>query len=162
MKIEKISKYVLLGLIVLTIVAFGAFFGYGYDNMDPQYGSHNAPILTPMLLVWMYIMIFGTAIAAICAVIKSLITGRGGEGENISGVSGGLVSVISVGILIVSVVVGIVMSLNETEFTAANGTVTSAGMVSVANTFIIAIYLLMIIATLSVIINMTGILKRKA
>lgn len=160
MKIEKISKYVLLSLIVLTIIAFGAFFGYGYDNIEPEYGTHNAPKLTAMLLTWIYIMIFGTTIAAIVAVVKSIVTGRGGEGENISGVSGGLVSVASIGILIVAIIIGAVMSMNESAYTAANGTVTTATMVSVANTFIIMIYTLMIVATVAVLANMSGIFKK--
>jgi hypothetical protein len=49
----------------------------------------------------------------------------------------------------------------ETEFTAADGTVTSATMVTVTDMFMVSIYIMLLLTTVAVVFNMSGIMKRK-
>lgn len=85
----------------------------------------------------------------------------GAKGENISGVPGGRVNAIALVIMVLSLVVGLVPNLNETEFTAADGTVTSATMVTVTDMFLWSIYIMTIATTLAVLVNMSGVMKKK-
>ncbi len=151
------SYYVLYACFAVIILVFAAFFGYGYDN--PQ-GDYNAPYCTEGLMWLMYGMFFVTFILAIWSVVRSIKSSMGGNGENVSGVPGGKVSVISLAFLVISLVVGLVFNLNETEFTAADGTVTSATMVTVTDMFLISIYIMMALTTLAVVLNMSGLLKK--
>lgn len=157
-KTEKLSKNVLLACSVIIIIFFGLFFGVGYDN---PVGDYNEPQFTEALIFLMYGLIGIATVLAVWSVIKSIVENMGGSGENLSGVPGGKISAISFGIMLISLVVGYVSGIGETDFTAADGTVTSASMVTISDMFIISIYILMLITTLCVAFNMTGIMKKK-
>lgn len=157
-KTEKLSKYALTACTVIIIASFAAFFGIGYDN---PMGDYNEPKLTELVIYLMYALVAVAALLAIWSVAKSIKENLGFSGENLSGVPGGKVSAVALGIMVVSLVAGYVCGLGETEFTAADGTVTSAAMVTISDMFIISIYILMIVAALCVAVNMTGLLKKK-
>lgn len=157
-KTEKLSKYALTVCTVIIIASFAAFFGVGYDN---PVGDYNEPQLTELIIYLMYALTLVAAVLAVWSVGKSVKENLGYSGENLSGVPGGKVSAISLIIMIASLVVGYVCGLGETEFVAADGTVTSATMVTVSDMFIISIYILMIVAALCVAVNMTGLLKKR-
>lgn len=157
-KTEKLSKYALTVCTVIIIASFAAFFGVGYDN---PVGDYNEPQLTELIIYLMYALILVAAVLAVWSVGKSVKENLGYSGENLSGVPGGKVTAISLIIMIASLVVGYVCGLGETEFVAADGTVTSATMVTVSDMFIISIYILMIVAALCVAVNMTGLLKKR-
>lgn len=157
-KTEKLSKYALTVCTVIIIASFAAFFGVGYDN---PVGDYNEPQLTELIIYLMYALTLVAAVLAVWSVGKSVKENLGYSGENLSGVPGGKVTAISLIIMIASLVVGYVCGLGETEFVAADGTVTSATMVTVSDMFIISIYILMIVAALCVAVNMTGLLKKR-
>ena len=151
------SYYVLYACFAIIIVFFAAFFGYGYDNLE---GDYNAPYCTEGLMWLMYGMFFVTCLLAIWSIVRGIKSSMGGNGEDVSGVPGGKVSVISFVLLVVSLLVGLLTNLNETEFTAADGTVTSATMVTVTDMFLISIYIMMALTTLAVVLNMTGLMRK--
>jgi hypothetical protein len=64
-------------------------------------------------------------------------------------------------LLAISLIVGLVPNLNETEFVAADGTVTTAAMVTVTDMFMVSIYIMLLLTTLAVVFNMTGLMKKK-
>lgn len=157
-KTEKLSKYALTGCTAVIIIAFLAFFTVGYDN---PVGDYNEPLLTELIIYLMYVLTLIAAGLSVWSVFKSVKENMGYSGENLSGVPGGKISAVSLGIMVLSLVIGYVCGLGETDFVAADGTVTSAGMVTVSDMFIISIYILMIVAALCVAVNMTGLFKRK-
>ena len=157
-KTEKLSKYVLTACTAVIVLAFVLFFTVGYDN---PVGDYNEPQLTELIIYLMYGLTAVAAVLSVWSVVKSIKENMGYSGEDLSGVPGGKISFVSLLIMVASLVIGYVCGLGETEFTAADGTVTSAGMVTVSDMFIISIYILMIIATLCVAVNMTGIFKKK-
>lgn len=157
-KTEKLSKYALTACTVIIIAVFVAFFGIGYDN---PVGDYNEPLLTDALIYLMYALTLVAAGLCIWSVGKSVMENMGYSGENLSGVPGSKVTIISLVVMIASLVIGYVCGLGETDFVAADGTVTTAGWVTISDMFIISIYIEMLVAALCVAVNMTGLLKRK-
>lgn len=152
------SYYILYACIAVIILVFAAFFGYGYDN---PVGDYNEPYCTEGLMWLMYGMFAVTCLLAIWSIVRGIKVSMGTNAESVSGVPGGKVTAVSFAIMVVSLVIGLVFNLNETEFTAADGTVTSATMVTVTDMFLVSIYIMMAITTLAVVLNMTGLLKKK-
>lgn len=152
------SYYVLYVLFAIIIVVFAAFFGYGYDNMQ---GDYNAPTCTEGLMWLLYGMFFLTCLLAIWSACRSVKIAVSSKGSDVSGVPGGKVNATAFALLVISLLVGWLTNMNETEFTAADGTVTSAAMVTVSDMFLISIYIMVLLAALAVVVNMTGIIKKK-
>lgn len=69
---ERLSNRVLYVLVALTVVVFGAFFLIGYDVPYEDDPSFNAPMLTDVVLVFMYVLVFGAAALAVAAVAIGL------------------------------------------------------------------------------------------
>lgn len=139
-------------------IVFAAFFGYGYDN---PVGDYNAPVCTEGLMWLMYGMFAVTCLLALWSVIRGVKISMGSKGGDISGVPGAKISAVSFAILVLSLVIGWVLGMGETEFTAADGTVTSATMVTVTDMFMVSIYIMLLLTTVAVVFNMSGIMKRK-
>lgn len=158
-KTEKLSKTMLNVCIAVILIVFACFFLVGYDN---PMGDYNEPKCTEAVIYLMYVLIGVTAVLAVWSAIKSIKDGMGASGENLSGVPGGKISFISVILLVASLAIGLLTNLNEPDFTAADGTVTSGAMVSVVDMFIISIYILMAVAAIAVVVNMSGIVKKNA
>lgn len=152
------SYYVLYACFAIIIVVFALFFTWGYDN---PVGDYNAPYCTEGLMWLMYGMFAVTALLAIWSIVRGVIVSMGTKGENVSGVPGGMVTTIAMIVMVVSLVVPLVLNLNESDFTAADGTVTSATMVTVTDMFLWSIYIMTIATTIAVLVNMSGLLKKK-
>lgn len=152
------SYYVLYACFAIIILTFAVFFGYGYDNME---GDYNAPVCTEGLMWLMYGMFAVTAILAVWSVVRGANISMATKGGDISGVPGGKVTAASMALLAISLIVGLVPNLNETEFVAADGTVTTAAMVTVTDMFMVSIYIMLLLTTLAVVFNMTGLMKKK-
>lgn len=150
-KTEKLSSWSLWGCIALTIIVFACFFLIGYDN--PQ-GEYNAPKCTEALIIFMYFLAGVALVLTVGSVINSLMTGAGSSNEQLTGVPGSKVALFSVAALVVSLVPGLVQGVGESEFTAADGTVTTATMVMVTDMFILSIYILILLTIASVVFNM--------
>ena len=159
MKIQNISRRALLICIVLIVACFGAFFTVGYDN---PVGDYNEPQLTELLLWLMYGLTVITALLIVWGIAKGIQSTKGNDPAVTTGVPGSKISVTTILLLIASLAVGYVMGMNETEFTAADGTVTPAGMVTVSEMFLWSIYILTIVAVLVVGVSMSGILTKTA
>ena len=153
MKIQVISKRVLALCIAIIVVCFGAFLTIGYDN---PVGDYNEPQLTELIMWLMYLLV------VVWSVIKSARSNKGNDSAAATGVPGGKITMFTILLLIVSLAVGLVTGLDEVPFTAADGTVTTAGWVTVVDMFIGSIYILTIAAVLAVAISMSGILTKSA
>ena len=159
MKIEKISSRVLLVCIILILVSFGAFLTIGYDNMV---GDHNQPILTDVILCLMYGLTIVTAGLVVWSVVQSAQNSKGSDSSATTGVPGGKIALFTICLTIVSFIVGWVLGLGETNFTASDGSVTTAGWVTVVDMFCTSIAILFVAAAIAVAVSMTGILTKSA
>jgi len=159
MKIEKISSRVLLACVILIVVCFGVFFCIGYDN---PVGDHNEPILTDIIMWLMYVLTIATAALVVWSVVRSAQSSKGNDPAATTGVPGGKITMFTAGLTIVSLALGWICGLGETEFTASDGTVTSAGWVTVVDVFCVSMGVLFVAAAIAVVVSMTGVLTKSA
>lgn len=159
MKIEKISSRVLGACVVLIIVCFAAFFCIGYDN---PVGNNNEPILTDVIMWLMYALTAVTAVLTVWSLVRSSQSNKGNDPAATTGVPGGKITLFTTFLTIASLAIGWVCGLGETEFTASDGTVTSAGWVTVVDMFCISMGILFLSAAIAVAVSMTGILTKSA
>ena len=159
MKIEKISSRVLLACVTLIVVCFAAFLLIGYDN---PVGDNNEPMLTDVIMWLMYLLIAATAALTVWSAVRGIQNSKGTDPAATTGVPGGKITLFTVGLTIVSLVLGWITGLGSTEFTASDGTVTSAGWVTVVNVFMVSMGILLVAAAIAVIVSMTGIVTKNA
>ena len=159
MKIEKISKMALYICVGIILVCFGAFLTIGYDN---PMGDYNEPLLTDVIMWLMYLLIAATAILTVWSVVRSIQSNKGKDSGATTGVPGGKITAFTVVLLVVSLVVGVLLGLGETDFTASDGTITTAGWVTVVDAFCVSIGILLVAAAAAVGVSMTGILTKSA
>lgn len=159
MKIEKISSRVLLCCIILIVVCFAAFLLIGYDNMV---GENNEPMLTDVIMCLMYVLIAATAALTVWSAIRGIQNNKGNDPAVTTGVPGGKITLFTAGLTIVSVIIGWICGIGETDFTASDGTVTTAGWVTVVDVFMVSMGVLLVAAAIAVAVSMTGILTKNA
>ena len=159
MKIEKISSRVLLCCILLIVVCFAAFLLIGYDNMV---GENNEPMLTDVIMCLMYVLIAATAALTVWSAIRGIQNNKGNDPTVTTGVPGGKITLFTAGLTIVSVIIGWICGIGETDFTASDGTVTTAGWVTVVDVFMVSMGVLLVAAAIAVAVSMTGILTKNA
>lgn len=75
LKLEKMSTRVLHALVALTVLVFGAFFFIGYDTPFEENPEYNAPLLTDLVLVFIYAMVTAAIVLTGAAVTISMKTG---------------------------------------------------------------------------------------
>ena len=159
MKIEKISSRVLLCCIILIVVCFAAFLLIGYDNMV---GENNEPMLTDVIMCLMYVLIAATAALTVWSAIRGIQNNKGNDPAVTTGVPGGKITLFTAGLTIVSVIIGWICGIGETDFTASDGTVTTAGWGTLVDVFMVSMGVLLVAAAIAVAVSMTGILTKNA
>ncbi len=159
MKIEKISSRVLLACVILIVVCFGAFLTIGYDN---PVGNYNEPMLTDVIMWLMYVLVAVTAALTIWSVVRGAQATKGNDPAATTGVPGGKITMFTIGLTIVSFIIGWIIGLGETDFTTTSGAVTSAGWVTVVDVFMVSIGILFMAAAIAVAVSMTGIVTKSA
>ena len=157
-KAHKISFYVFLTLIIATLVVFGLFFGVGYDNVE---GKYVAPEHTETLLLFMYFMTAVCILVAVIGAIMTVVSSFGGpKGVSTTGVPDKAISIVSVSILVVTMIVSWAMA-SDAVLTLPNGNeFADATLLKITDMFIYAIYALLAIATVGLIVNLSGVFKK--
>lgn len=156
-KSHQISNWVFIALFIVSIIVFGMFYLVGFDN--PQ-GEYNAPEYTDLLIKFMYFMIVLCIVAAVGFAIFNGISLVGGpKGVNISGVPGGLIAGVSWGIFVIALVVSYIMA-SDAPIKTGDGVYDDVFWLKMTDMFIYAIYALMVVASLGLVVNLTGIFKK--
>lgn len=154
MKIEKISKMALYICVGIIVVCFALFFLVGYSN---PMGDYNEPKLLDVLMVLMYALFVVMLGLTIWSIFKGM-GNKSGASSSTSGVPGGKIMAGTMALLVASLVIGVVCGLGEEAFTAQDGTVTSAGWVTVVDMFCISSGILALAAVVAVVVSMLGVL----
>ncbi len=158
MKLEKISNLVLYILSAIIVLSFVAFFLIGYDNME---GDKNAPVLTSYLLFLQYGMVVIAAVLMLWSLFVNARKSSGSDELKSTGIPGSKIIIFTCALTVVSMVVGLLLGLNEEDFTTSSGTFTPASMVTLVDVFMWAIYILAIASVLAVVASATGIFNKK-
>jgi hypothetical protein len=161
MKLEKLSNIALYSVIGVAVVCFALFFLVDYNNMDFD-GVHVSPALTDVLLFLMYALFAITAGLTVWSLIRGALVNSGNNGPSPTGIAGGKVTLCTWAIVIVALIIGVVAGLGEEPYTTNSGVTTSAGMVTVVDMWLWAIYILAIVAVIAVVISMSGWLTKSA
>lgn len=159
MKIQQLSKYVLLAVLAVSAVVFAMFFGFWGDEM---LGEYAAPTFTGLLLFLMYGLVLVTTGLIVWAVAKSVASSKGSDSSAATGVPGSKITVFTCILLVASFVIGYILGIGEPDFIAADGTKTSGGMVQVVDMFMCSIYILAVVAFAAIAVSMSGILTKTA
>ena len=147
----KVSYYIFYVLVALILVVLGMFFGVGYNN---PMGEYNAPEHTETLSFLMY------ALFAICV----LVTVLGSLALFVSGLKddpkGAVKSILAV--VLFAAVLGGTYAIGSAEpVTMGDGKVfEDASMLKITDMMIYSIYLLLTVAGVATLVNLTGIFKR--
>ena len=159
MKIEKISSRVLMCCVVLIVVCFAAFLLIGYNN---PVGDYNEPMLTDVIMWLMYVLTAVTAALTVWSLVRSAQSNKGNDPAATTGVPGGKIIMCTTCLTIASFVIGWLCGLGEKDFTATDGTVTTAGWVTVVDAFCISMGILFVAAAIAVVVSMTGVMTKSA
>lgn len=163
MKLEKISNNVLYAVCAIIVVVFILFFGVGYDNVDVEIAADkNAPTMTNLLMILMYLL----GVATFCLMIWSLVKGArsaaGSDEKETTGIAGSKIVMATAAITLVAFIIGYVFNLGEEPFTTSSGVTTSGSMVTLVDAFMVAIYILAIVSIISVVVAGTGVMTNSA
>lgn len=158
LKTDQISTSVLYSLVGLTVVVFALFYLVGYNApylFDPTY---NAPVLTDLVLVLMYLMIAAGLGVAVYSVIRGSRT-RSSEkvvnGVPVAKIMWGTVAFVAV-LLIVTFLAG------SSEPLKVNGTLFSdAFWLRLTDMFIYTSLVLIAAAVVAVGYSMSGINRKR-
>jgi len=161
MKLEKLSNMALYAVIAVGVVCFALFFLVDYNNMDFD-GVHVSPKLTDLVLILMYALFVITACLTLWSLIRGASVNSGNTGPSPTGIPSGKVSLFTWGAVIVALIIGVVSGLGEEPFTTVSGKTTAASMVTVVDMWLVAIYILAIIAIIAVVVSMSGWLTKSA
>ena len=147
----KVSYYIFYVLVVLILVTLGLFFGVGYNN---PMGEYNAPEHTETLMFLMYAML------AVCV----LVTVLGGLAQFATSLKddpkGAVKSLVALA-LFAAVLIGAYVMGSEEPLTMADGSqFTDVTMLKLSDMMIYAIYLLLTVAGVATLVNLSGIFKR--
>ena len=145
--------------VVLIVVCFAAFLLIGYNN---PVGDYNEPMLTDVIMWLMYVLTAVTAVLTAWSVVRGIQNTKGSDPAATTGVPSGKITMFTVCLTVISLVLGWVTGLGSTEFTASDGTVTSAGWVTVVNVFMVSMGVLLVAAAIAVAVSMTGIVTKSA
>lgn len=159
MKIQQISKYVMLAVMAVSAVVFFMFFVFWGDEM---YGDYAAPTFTGLLLVLMYALVAVTTGLVVWALIKSIMSAKGTDSAATTGVPGSKITALTWGLTLVSLILGYVLGLGEADFTDAAGKVTAGSMVTIVDMFMCSMYILGVVAFVAIAVSMSGVLTKTA
>ena len=154
-KVEKIAKIVLWSLIGISIVVMALFLLVGYDTPYEEDPKQVNPMMTDLLLIWTYILIFATIIITIGAVIYGYVNGSNKSKHEDVGMAS-KAGLIGWGTLIVGVVAGLIVGFaNKDEVMLINGKDWNVPSdIILTDTSIIAIIVLTIVTIIATVYSM--------
>lgn len=153
MKTERISQRVLYVLVGLTAIVFSAFYLVGFDMEQPDVPGFNAPLLTGVLIVLMWMMLVLAAVAFGVSVWHGFRT-RGGANKVVNGIPAARISTITLCATVILLI--LTFALASTDSITINGQpYTDTLWLRVAAMFVHSSLLLIVIAAGAVLFGFT-------
>jgi sterol desaturase/sphingolipid hydroxylase (fatty acid hydroxylase superfamily) len=154
MNIDKLSKWILWGLMGITIISFALFLLVGYDTPYEENPKQKAPLLTDLILCLGFAF---TIIAAVLTVWSAFMQfTKGGSTSKEEGMAGktGLIATIA---LVASLAIGAVVGFsNSGERLLINGKDwNNPTDIIMTDMSIISIAILMVLTIIAVVYSMT-------
>ncbi|MDO4995080.1 MAG: hypothetical protein Q4E32_08785 [Bacteroidales bacterium] len=158
MNIEKISGWVLKGLMCLIILIFALFMLIGFDTPYEENPKMNAPLLTDAVIVLSLALIIGAIVVTVWSAIKQFKTGNTtSKDEGIAGKTGLLATLAFVASIVIGLIVGIA---NSGDHMLINGKDwNNPGEIILTDTSMISIAILTVLSVAAVVYSM--VVKKK-
>ncbi|MGN1262704.1 MAG: beta-carotene 15,15'-monooxygenase [Prevotella sp.] len=157
-RLAEMSHRILVVLVVISVVLFGAFFAVGYDMPYYDNPQFSAPLLTDIVLFFIYLLFFVlvllTGISAAHEIIIRAKAKRIGNGIPTDRIGWGVM-------LLFLVTLAVTFACGSTTPIRVNGRIfTSAVWLRLTDMFIYTSVALIFIALLTVAIGATGINRK--
>ena len=158
MNIEKISKWVLYGLMGLIVLVFALFMLIGFDTPYEENPKMNAPLLTDAVIVLSLLLIVAAIVVTVWSAFKQFKTGNTtSKDEGFAGKTGLFATLVFVGAIVIGLIVGIA---NSGEHMLINGKDwNNPGEIILTDTSMIAIAILTVLSVAAVVYSM--VVKKK-
>ena len=147
----KVSYYIFYVLIALILVVLGLFFCVGYNN---PVGEYNAPEHTETLLFLMYGMLGVCVIVTVFGSLAQFITGLKDDPK------GAMKTLLFVGLFVAVLAVSYSLGSDAPVVKGDGKVFTDATWLKLTDMTLYAIYFLVAVASISTIVNLSGIIKK--
>ena len=155
---KKKQSWLKIGLVAISAVVFIAFWSVGYDMPYEEDADFNAPLLTDMLLGFIYLL----TVVAIGVTVYSIVHGiktRGRQSLTENGVPAGRITIITWVFTVLLLVIS--FALGSTEPIKVNGKDFCEGIwLRLSDMFIISSGVMILLAILAVAFGMSGYSRR--
>ena len=155
---KKKQSWLKIGLVAISAVVFIAFWSVGYDMPYEEDADFNAPLLTDMLLGFIYLL----TVVAIGVTVYSIVHGiktRGRQSLTENGVPAGRITIITWGVTFA--LLASTFALGSTDPIKVNGKDFCEGIwLRLSDMFIISSGVMILLAILAVTFGMSGYSRR--
>ena len=156
--IKKKQSWLKIGLVAVSAVVFIAFWCVGYDMPYEEDVDFNAPLLTDMLLVYIYLLT-STAIGVTVYSIVHGIKTRGRQSLTENGVPSGRITIITWGVTFA--LLASTFALGSTDPIKVNGKDFCEGIwLRLSDMFIVSSGIMILLAIAAVAFGMSGYSRR--
>ena len=156
--IRKKQSWIIIGLIALSAVIFLAFWLVGYDMPYEEDVDFNAPLLTDMLLGYIYLLTSSAIGVTVYSIVHGIKT-RGRQSLTENGVPAGRITIITWGVTFA--LLAITFALGSTDPIKVNGKdFCEAIWLRLSDMFIISSGIMILIAIAAVAFGMSGYSRR--
>ena len=160
MNIDKLSGWILKGLMAVTIIVFALFLLVGFDTPYEENPKMNAPLLTDAVLILSIVL----TIAAVCVTVWSAFmqfkTGNTtSKDEGIAGKTGLFATLAFVASIVIGIIVGVANSGEHLLINGKDWNVPSE--IIVTDTSMVSIGILTILSIAAVVYSMVSQNKKK-
>ena len=156
--IKKKQSWIIIGLIAISAVVFIAFWCVGYDMPYEEDVDFNAPLLTDMLLGYIYLLTSSAIGVTVYSIVHGIKT-RGRQSLTENGVPAGRITIITWGVTFA--LLASTFALGSTDPIKVNGKDFCEGIwLRLSDMFIISSGVMILLAILAVAFGMSGYSRR--
>ena len=156
--IKKKQSWIIIGLIAISAVIFLAFWMVGYDMPYEEDADFNAPLLTDMLLGYIYLLTSSAIGVTVYSIVHGIKT-RGRQSLTENGVPAGRITIITWGVTFA--LLASTFALGSTDPIKVNGKDFCEGIwLRLSDMFIISSGVMILLAILAVAFGMSGYSRR--
>ena len=156
--IKKKQSWIIIGLVAISAVVFIAFWCVGYDMPYEEDADFNAPLLTDMLLGYIYLLTSSAIGVTVYSIVHGIKT-RGRQSLTENGVPAGRITIITWGVTFA--LLASTFALGSTDPIKVNGKDFCEGIwLRLSDMFIISSGVMILLAILAVAFGMSGYSRR--
>lgn len=153
------QQWIKIGLIALSAVVFPAFWFVGYDMPYEEDAAFNAPLLTDVLLVYIYLLLAVAAGVTVYSIVHGIRT-RGRQDNTENGVPAARITIATWGITVALLIVTFACA-STTPIKVNGHDFSEALWLRLSDMFIYSSGIMILLAVVAVAFGMSGYSRRK-